>query len=408
MFFKTRLPVEQANFHHLVMDIAWYGIALPATLRFLSVYAIRLGASPFEVSLLTAMPAIGLLFASNFAEWWRRRYPDTSRALALPAFIFRFVFILPAFTPFLPAQWQVEWLILSVTLPSLPQGIASIMFMVMIRESIPMPDITRLLGRREFAMNVTLGIAALAFGYWLEEVPFPYNYQAMFVLAFLFTMVSWQHCNQVKVIYAAPQQPQTRQSPWKSAQFLKVSRIMILTHIAFFAVFPLVPLRLVNDLNASEGFIALFAVAELGAAAGISTVASRIASVLGSQRMIGYAMIGTACGSLVVALSPFAALTLVAAILLGASWSLVTIGRFAYFSQHAPAEHIGSYTAAYNQVISVATFIGPMLGSGLIKLDINLASVLLIGAAARLITGLMAIQSASEESPAPRLRLKFR
>ena len=37
---------ERANFHHLVMEVAWFGLALATTSRFLSVFAIRLGRDP--------------------------------------------------------------------------------------------------------------------------------------------------------------------------------------------------------------------------------------------------------------------------------------------------------------------------------------------------------------------------
>ncbi|NLE50566.1 MAG: hypothetical protein GX613_04110, partial [Chloroflexi bacterium] len=55
----------------------WFGLAFPSTARFLSVYAIRLGASAALLGWISALPAIILLIMSAFAPWWRKRYPST-------------------------------------------------------------------------------------------------------------------------------------------------------------------------------------------------------------------------------------------------------------------------------------------------------------------------------------------
>ena len=49
-----------ANFHHLVMDVAWFGLALAASSRFAQFYAIRLGATPIELGWLAALPSLVL------------------------------------------------------------------------------------------------------------------------------------------------------------------------------------------------------------------------------------------------------------------------------------------------------------------------------------------------------------
>ena len=42
---------------HLYGDIAWYGLLAGSTIAFLAVYAARIGASAFQIGLLTAGPA---------------------------------------------------------------------------------------------------------------------------------------------------------------------------------------------------------------------------------------------------------------------------------------------------------------------------------------------------------------
>ena len=53
------VPLEyRRNFLHLYLDIAWWGLLNGSVLVFLNIYASRLGASTFQLGLLTASPAL--------------------------------------------------------------------------------------------------------------------------------------------------------------------------------------------------------------------------------------------------------------------------------------------------------------------------------------------------------------
>jgi len=389
--FKSTLSGEGSNYYHLVMDIAWFGLALPATVRFLSVYAIRLGATPTELSWLVALPALALLLSAGLGNWWMRRYADTIKALFWPSVGMRFIFLLPVLTPFLPREWQPLWLILSVTIPALPQGIASVVFMVMMRQAVDNERMNSLLSRRSLALNVTVGLSGLAFGLWLEQAPFPVNYQAMFILAFGLALVSQRHLTKINVKSVAMPRPvaQSASNPWHSPKFQQVALVAAVTHIAFFTVFPLIPLHLVKNLGASEGFMALFALAELSAGALISTFALRIIQRLGYRRMVAFSMFGTGIAAVLVAIAPNLYLTLLSAAISGASWTLAGMGVFGFFAENSPVDELGSYTTAYHQAIFAVMFIGPLLGSGLANAGVNLPVVLLVGATVRIVAGLL-------------------
>lgn len=382
---------EQSNFHHLVLDIVWFGLAFPATSRFLSVYAIRLGAEANELSLLTSLPAIVLLLSASISNWWMSRYTNTMKALFWPTFGFRLVFLLPAFTPFMPPDFQPIWLILSLTLPAIPQGVSSVVFLVMMREAVNDKLMPPLLSRRSLALNATVGISGLALGVWLEKAPFPFNYQAMFVLAFLMALVSLWHVTQIRLLpLPAPNVTAVPAvSPWRSPDFLRVGFICAITHIAFFSVLPLLPLHLVNNLDASEGFMALFALAELAAGAVVAAFTNRAARWIGNRSLIALAMVGTSVGTLIVALAPSLNITLLAAALTGGSWTAAGIALFAFFSENTPLERRSHYTTAYTQIIFLAMFVGPMIGSGLYNRGVNLVVIILTGAALRLLAGFL-------------------
>ena len=374
------------------MDIGWFGLALAASARFMSVYAIRVGASPTELGLLASLPSLVLLFASALAVRWRRRYPSSTRAVFWPAFGFRLSFLLPVFTPFFPHEWQPVWLILSVTIPALPQGVGSIIFLIMMREAVHDQAMTALVSRRALAMNISVALGAVAFGFWLERVAFPLNYQLMFLFAFVITLVSLWHVNRVRPMIApvidAVNHPSVPRIPWRDPAFRRVAFITAIMHIGFFSVFPLMPLYLVDGLGANEGFMALISLAELAAAASVASIACRIVARIGNRSTIALGMSGTALGAFSIALAPGLYYTVPAALLTGASWTLAGIGLFGYFTEHSPKEENSRYTTAYMQVVASSMFVAPLIGSALAENGIELVYVLLIGAGLRLLAAL--------------------
>jgi MFS family permease len=380
---------SKRNIRLLVLDIAWFGLALPATSQFLAIYAIRLDASAALLGWLAALPAIIALATSSLAQWWRNRYPRLMAALFWPALGFRFVFLFPALVAFLPAAWQPAGLIVAVALPAIPQGMASVLFLVMMRESVENDQITALLGRRAMAFNAAVTISTLAFGFWLGQVAFPINYQIMYVVAFGLSLISFQKMLRVRVLSSdpvyLPDHPPIR--PWQSPVFRRVARFTVTTHIAFFSLVPIIPLRLVDEMGADEGFVSIFALSGTLAGAVMAVYTHQIVRQIGSSATIAVGMIGTAVGAAMIALIDTLYLAPLAGVLMGAFWTMSAISQFAYFNANAPAESLTSFMTVYNQVVMLSVFAGPMIGSQLVSsTPLTLTTVLLIGVGLRILS----------------------
>jgi len=353
--FSRRFKPQEPNVYHLVMDIAWFGLALATTTRFLSVYAIHLGATASHLTWLTALPAMMLLFSSMFSGWWRAHHRNTQKAMFLPAIGFRLSFFLLALTPLLPPSWQPMWLILSVTLTAIPQGISGVIFLGLMRESITTERWTLLNSRRHMAMNATIAVGALGAGLWLEHVAFPLNYQMMFFGAFVATLISLWHVTRVKPIYDTPTQRTTviNRQLWASPQVKRMLFMVLLTHIPFFMAYPLVPLQLVEGFHAEESFIALFGLVELVGGIVIAGCASDWIRHRGQQTTMAVAMMITGLALAIIALAPVIWLTLPAAFLLGGAWTLVGIGIMGLISDNVPTEQALSYSMIFMQCVGL-------------------------------------------------------
>lgn len=379
------LQREHSNYKHLVMDIFWFGLALSATARFLQMYAIRLGASPIEIGWLSSMPAIVMVLSIGLSGWWRARYPTSHQAVIIPATLHRLAFLLPAFAPLFPLEWQPAWLIASIALPAIPQGVANIMFMVMLREAVRPERLTTLFSRRSVALNIATITTVLAFGLLLEKVAFPLNYQLMYALAYIFAMVSAWHVSRVRVLKSVepaveetPAPAQVSSSFWqmlRSPQALGVVFITLISHAAFFGLYAIVPLRLQRELGAAEGFMAAFSMMEMTGGLLGGLLAAYLASHIGSRRMVVYGMLGTSAAMALLASAPHLLLALPAGLLSGLSWTTTGIGVLGYFSENTAAEDV-SATAHFHRIAFVAVFIGPMLGSGLVNMGIGILPVM--------------------------------
>lgn len=387
--------LEQANFHHLVMDIAWFGFAMASTTRFFQFFAIRMGADAVALGWLAALPALILLITTGFSQWWRNRYPDSVKAVWLPSIGFRFIYLLPAFTPLFPPEYRVLWLVVSAVAPAFAQGIASTVFMVMMRETVSPQQLSALFARRQIAMNITVMIGAVAFGFLLEIVPYPLNYQLMFVFAFLASLISQWHLGKINLLPELEQKPIAKQANlrelFKTVEFQSVVWITLLVYIGFFSIFAIIPLFLERHLGATEGYIALYGVVELVASVLISLRLDKLIKHFGNRNIIVSGMMGTALAALVIGLAPNLQIALLGAALTGAAWAAAGIGILGFFAERTQASDM-SVTIIFHQMIFGGMFIGPLIGSNIAGLGLPLEGVVLGGGVLRLVIAVLVIR----------------
>ncbi len=385
----TQNRIEDRNFFHLMMDVWWFGLALTATSRFLSVFAIRLGASEFEQSLLVSLQGLVMGVATFFVLRWRKRFQNTRRSIDLPGLFFRFWFLLPIFTPLFPAAWQIPWLLGSVAFVGFAQGLAGPLFSVHMREAVGDRRVNALSSRRFAAMNLGLCVTSLAFGWLLTVLPFPVNYQVMFALAFFFSLISQWHVTRSQTLYpveAAPaDQPKT--PVWRLPGWGIVIAAGLLTHLGFMSMSALIPTALVSELRADEAYMGVFGLLELmgGVAAGLT--GEWFLRHLSPRRLAGVSVGVTAITPLIIALAPSLNIALTGAFINGLGWSLVSIALYALLVERTPGHAMTSAMMLHHQVLAVGTFVGPMIGSALVGLNLDLMGVMLVGAGLRLAAG---------------------
>ncbi len=170
-------PLQKKNFLYVQIDAIGIGLASAAS-PFLPVFLTRLGASNFEVGLLTAMPGITGLFLAivvgTFLQTRRNVVPwfSAARLMVVSAYL------ATGLAPFLVPEEYLIWTILLIwAAATIPQTAVAVGFSVVMNAVAGPAHRYELMSRRWSVLGLTTAITVAVAGQVLERYGFPVNYQ---------------------------------------------------------------------------------------------------------------------------------------------------------------------------------------------------------------------------------------
>ncbi len=191
--------IQKQNIKNTLLDGVAVGFATSAA-PFLAVFLTRLGASTFEVGLLTSMPALaGLLFAIPLSGWLQ------SQRNILPWYSLTRVIQISGFTltgliPFLlPRDQWIFAILLIWGAITIPVTILSILFNVVLNAVAGPRGRFELLSRRWSLIGLVTTITTLGIGQLLQRIDFPINYQIVFLVVSIGGVYSFIYINRLKL-----------------------------------------------------------------------------------------------------------------------------------------------------------------------------------------------------------------
>ncbi|MHB0922996.1 MAG: MFS transporter [Bellilinea sp.] len=259
---------QRKNFHNVQIDSVGVGLANAAA-PFLPVFLTRLGASSFEVGMLTAMPALtGLLLAiplGQFLQNQRRIVPwfSAARLGVISSY---------AATGLLAFLLKDQPLIIGIlaiwALATVPQTMLSITFSVVMNAVAGPNHRFDLMTRRWSLMGATTAVTVFMIGQLLDRLNFPINYQIVFISMSLGGLISYYYSSRIhlddiqihkddrqrlnfKAQFTEYLQLIRRERPFSS---FVTKRFVFLTGQAM--MLPIIPLYLVREVKASDSWIA--------------------------------------------------------------------------------------------------------------------------------------------------------
>lgn len=396
----------RANFKHLYLDIAWFGVVSGTAVNFLSVYAARLGATALQIGLLTAASAVVNLFlAIPAGHWISKRH--TGKAVFWSSVLFRIGYLFWIPLPwFLDNQSQILALIVLTFLMAIPLTPLGVGFNALFAEAVPERFRARVAGTRNVTFAIAYMLTSLIAGYILKNTDFPGGYQVVFVIAAFGAAMSSYHIYHVVPLQDEGRAPQADPIPvtapgpsprrslvaalrmdiWKT-DFKKVLLALFFFHFAHYLSAPLYSLYFVrilhlNDENIGNG-TALYYLTVLIA----STQLGRIVHRLGNKRVTGLGVASMATYPIMLAFSQNIFQFYALSFLNGFLFALVNGSYANYMLENIPAHdrpvHLAWYTIMFNFAVLTSTLLGPLAAD-----VIGLAPALIAFGAARIAAGL--------------------
>jgi hypothetical protein len=387
-------PALRRNFRYVQIDALGIGMANVASL-FLPVFLTRLGASNFQIGLLSAMPAAtGLVLAILVGNFLQRR-PNIVPWFSMSRLLVVSCFAATGLAPLIvPESMLIPSILLIWAMATLPQTAVAIGFTVVMNAVAGPAYRYELMSRRWSVMGLVTALAVVIVGQVLDRIGFPLNYQVVFVGLSLGGLISFLASSRLQV----DDTPPIPETPGRSAaQRLRDYTALVRAHPDFvrFAakrfVFltgtslavPLFPLYFVREVGASDAAIGTIAMAQT-----LVLVFSYLFWVRTKRKRGTHVVLLTT--TYVMSLYPalVAATTQIPVIIgLAALAGVVSAGIdlvfFDELMKTVPVERSATFVSIAQSLQYVSAFIAPLIGTTLASL-IGLGRALTVAAIVRL------------------------
>ncbi|MBN2117956.1 MAG: MFS transporter [Anaerolineales bacterium] len=265
---ETDLEIQKRNFRYVQIDAIGVSIASVAA-PFLPVFLTRLGATNFQVGLLSSMPGItGLVLAILVGRFLQTRR-NVVPWYGLSRLLFLSCYGLTGILTLLVAEKLVIIATLAIwAFATLPQTALSVAFSVVMNAVAGPEGRYALLSRRWAIIGLTGVIVTFIVTRLIDLIEFPLNYAVMFMALSLGGFLSFYFSRKIQLPdQSAPPLPTSRSPRQNLMNYVQLMRanpaflsFSAKRFVYFFAIvlsLPIMPLFLVREVGATDGQIGI-------------------------------------------------------------------------------------------------------------------------------------------------------
>jgi MFS family permease len=363
------------------MEVIWAGVAGGVFTGFLSIFALRLGASPFEIGLLTTGPALASIIFPLPAIGLVKRHWGKG-VVVVPLAIYRLLFAVVALVPLLPRQVQVLVLVAAMGLLSVPLAVFNTAFIPLFAKVLPQDMRGRIIGIRGILAGLTSTVGVLVAGWILDRIPFPLNFEVMFGVAFVFAQMSTLLIARLAIPALNEDAPVSTASAGpastgragildrlpRHAPFWRFMASVVVLLLGIYLPMALYPLVMVNRLHASNAWIGTFSMG-----GGLCGVVLAVLWAPGSAKIGSRWLLVAICALYtLVPLGASHAASLEAYIPVslagGGLGAVLGMGLLQCLLEVTPERQQTEYMAIYSMVANVAVAGAPILGTTVLSI----------------------------------------
>ncbi len=389
---QPRPTTEEQNLWNLYLDAAWFGVLEGVATTFVSVFAIRLGASNREIGWLAALPALINVFwlipSARLIERQRRRLP----IILLTGFLQRLGYLLIALLPLFIHTHRVEAMILLNALITLPTAIASVALTSLMADLIPIEKRARMISIRNVLLSSTSMIVVLVGGKFLDLIPFPWNYQLLLGLSSSIAMLSLYHLKRIQVPEEVTARHQSRSKELLTLRlhrfaktvvgqrdFIRFAGASFVYNWGLYLPAALYSIYRVRDLQANDTWVGL-----LSMVMSVTTILSyfwwsKVTEKRGNRLVLIISCLGLVFYPTLTGLSPRLEPLLIVSVIGGVFSASYNLSSLNLMLEVCPPEHRPSYVAIHTSLVNVMAFLAPLMGTFLADLTSVIMALLIAG-----------------------------
>jgi hypothetical protein len=391
---EKSLSVRKRNFRNVQIDAVGVGLASAAG-PFLPVFLARLGASNFQVGLLTSMPgATGLVlafFVGRFLQTRRKIVPwfSLSRLMVLSSYA-----LTGLVTLILPRNHAVVSTLVIWAFATLPQTALSVCFSVVMNAVAGRDGRYNLLSRRWAILGLTSFAATFAVTELLNRVPFPLSYEIMFLGLSLGGLISFYFSSRISLPEQTPPPLASGKTAGEALRntlsllrqqpaFIAISskRFVYLSAVALAA--PIMPLYFVHVVKASDGSIGIINMTFTFAMLGGYMVWPWVSRRRGGRFVLLATTLGMVLYPLLTATTRRVSLIIVYTAIAGLFQGGLDLVFFDEYMKTIPDEYSAILVSLEQSIQYLSTIASPLIGTSLANY-IGLGGTLWVSAGLRL------------------------
>lgn len=381
----------------LYAEVGFQAVIEAGAMSFLAVFLVRLGAANWQVGLLDALPALVMTVASLPMAAFVERQRSLVAVANWARLIFRTVIGSFALLPFLPPGMAIYLTLVARGLISVPSAAGNVAFVTLLGQVAPPERRPRMLSMRLAIHGVSASVVGYLAGRWLEAAPYPLNYSALFLSAFVAGLISIYILSRLRLPEPRPRTKGSNPQPRRLKEALSLIRSTPLLrnyclattafHLGLAMPSALYTIYRVRNMGASDAWIGTLFTVERVLSVLTYFALSRLLARPRWRRWLWVSCVGIALYPLSMALCKTPTMLLIPSICGGTFGSAMNIFITNALFQVSTEENRPTLVAADATLANVATFVAPMLGTALADAtNINLA--LLIIAGLRVLSGL--------------------
>ncbi|HHW57738.1 MAG TPA: MFS transporter [Clostridia bacterium] len=367
---KKDIEVYEHLRHNIKMNmingIAWV-IGFNMVSPFIGIYAIKLGANDFQVSLLNSLSALMVVISVIPVTYLINRLRDVHRFSYIVLYIARTFYFLLALAPFFGKKLQPWVVVVLVGLMNLPSVTVGMCWQSFMSDLIPPEYRSKVFADRNFWTTIVGTAVVLITGWLLDIIKFPLNYQIIFTVAFIFGLIEAYYFSRFHVIVKEQKEvsnfSQVFKNMFETKKFIYFNATSFLFYFAWMMAWPIFTIYKVNYLHANNAWMSIFTI--------VSSIGSILAfyrwADLSNKKGNGYAV---ALSALFIGFIPLM-WAMAKNLYIGAVFDFlggIAVGGYNMLLLNwllellPPTSEKMSYLGVFTLITQIAAFISPMVG----------------------------------------------